>query len=102
MPSLRDAVKKAGVRGPSISTEGLAQRFGMPPPISLGTLIRDLENLPSQLDFDIPSIVFDSGVPVGGFAHLTLHQDGNYSFSGHFHDSGATEYNVSFVLAVKD
>jgi hypothetical protein len=54
------------------------------------------------LEFDFPSITFDSGVPVGGFAHLTLRRDGTYKFSGHFHDSGATEYNVAAVIAVKD
>ena len=57
---------------------------------------------PTELHFDVNSIVFDGGVPVGGFSHLTLRQDGTYSFSGHFHDSGATEFNVSLVWAVKD
>jgi LGFP repeat len=55
-----------------------------------------------QLDFDFPSITFGGGVPVGGFAHLTLFQDGNYKFTGHLHDSGATEYNVAAVIGVKD
>jgi hypothetical protein len=46
--------------------------------------------------------VFDSGVPVGGWAHLTLSADGSYVFSGHFHDYGATEYDMTAVVAVKD
>jgi hypothetical protein len=58
--------------------------------------------LPPELHFDVDSIVFDEGVPVGGFAHLTLRQDGSFTFSGHFHDSGAVEFNVSLVWGVKD
>jgi hypothetical protein len=58
--------------------------------------------LPADLHFDVDSITFDGGVPVGGFAHLTLRQDGSYTFSGHFHDSGAVEFNVSLVWAIKD
>jgi hypothetical protein len=59
-------------------------------------------DLPSALDFDFNPIVFDNGVPVGGFSHLTIRQDGSYTFSGHFHDSGADEFNMSLVWAVKD
>jgi len=58
--------------------------------------------LPPQLDFNWTPIVFGGGVPVGGWSHLTLRQDGTYTFSGHFHDSGATEYNMGLVWAVKD
>jgi len=57
---------------------------------------------PTELHFDLDSITFDGGVPVGGFAHLILCKDGTYSFYGHFHDSGATEYNINFVWAIKD
>ncbi|MDA2186084.1 hypothetical protein PDN25_29415 [Bacillus cereus] len=45
---------------------------------------------------------FGSGVAVGGSANLTLHQDGSFNFSGHFHDSGAISYDTSFVWAVRD
>jgi hypothetical protein len=58
--------------------------------------------LPTELQFDNDSITFSDGVAVGGYAHLTLRQDGTYSFSGHFHDSGAAEYNVNFAVVVKD
>ena len=58
--------------------------------------------LPTQLDFDFNPIVFGNGVPVGGWSHLTLHSDGTYNFTGHFHDSGGTEYNVTLAWAVKD
>jgi hypothetical protein len=102
MQSVRDAVNKAGFAGPLVSMRGLANLFGMSPPISLSAFIKKLEALPTELHFDVDSIVFDGPVPVGGFSHLTLRQDGTYSFSGHFHDSGATEYNVSLVWAVKD
>ncbi len=56
----------------------------------------------AQLDYNFSPIVFDNGVPVGGFAHLTIRQDGTYVFSGHFHDSGATAYSTSLVYVVKD
>lgn len=61
-----------------------------------------LASPPAQLDFNFPSITFGGSVPVGGFAHLTLFPDGTVKFTGHLHDSGATEYNMSAVAAVKD
>ena len=57
--------------------------------------------LPPQLDFDWNPIVFGGGVPVGGWSHLTLRQDGTYTFSGHFHDLGALEYNMALVWGVQ-
>lgn len=59
-------------------------------------------DLPSVLDFDFDPIVFGTGIATGGSAHLTFRQDGSYTFTGHFHDSGAAEYNVSLVWVVKD
>jgi hypothetical protein len=56
----------------------------------------------AHLDWDWPSITFNNGVPVGGYAHLSIRSDGTYSFSGHFHDSGATSYNMGVVWVVKD
>ena len=94
MLSFRGAAQKMRVT-PPISVQGLAQRFGISPPVPTDQLIKDIEALPTELDFDAPSIVFGGGVPVGGFSHLTLRQDGTYTFSGRFHDSGATEYNTS-------
>jgi hypothetical protein len=54
------------------------------------------------LDFSFNPIVFGGGVPVGGWSNLTVRQDGTYTFSGHFHDSGATQYNMALIWAVKD
>jgi len=48
------------------------------------------------------TIVFGGGVPVGGWANLTVYPDGSYNFSGHFHVSGATSYNVGIVMAISD
>lgn len=57
--------------------------------------------LPTQLGpFNAPSINFDNGVPVGGWAQLALFQNGSYNFSGHFHVSGAPSYNISFVWGI--
>lgn len=56
----------------------------------------------SQLDFDTGEIVFGGGVPIGGTAHLTLHQDGSYNFVGHFHKSSEFPFDYSVVMAVID
>jgi hypothetical protein len=52
--------------------------------------------------FQTGYITFDGGVPVGGWASLTLYQDGSYTFSGSFHDSGAPSYNDDFGWVVID
>jgi len=46
-------------------------------------------------------ITFNGGVPVGGFAQLTLFESGNFNFNGHFHVSGAPSYNVGFAVGVR-
>lgn len=59
--------------------------------------------LPTQLGpFNASNITFNNGVPVGGFAQLTLHSNGQYSFTGHFHDSGAVGYNDELAWVVVD
>ena len=52
--------------------------------------------------FDTGSISFDNGVPVGANASLLLRQDGSFTFTGHFHDSGATSYNTAFAWVIVD
>lgn len=59
-------------------------------------------DVPQVLDFDFNPIVFADGVPVGGRSHLTIREDGSYSFSGHFHDSGASSHNVAAAWGVRD
>jgi hypothetical protein len=59
-------------------------------------------DLPAAVDFNFSPITFPSGVAAGGFAHLTLRQDGSYAFSGHFHDSGGAAYSTALVWVVKD
>ncbi len=54
-----------------------------------------------RITIDTGPIVFDNGVPVGGRAHVDLFPNGAFSFSGHFHDSGATSYNVTFAVAIR-
>jgi hypothetical protein len=46
-------------------------------------------------------IVFHSGVPVGGWGALDVYGAGGSRFSGHFHDSGAGNYNVALAIVVK-
>lgn len=58
---------------------------------------------PEQLGpFNWSPIVFGGGVPVGGWAQLTLFRTGGYNFTGHFHGSGAPSYDTSCVFAVRD
>lgn len=57
---------------------------------------------PAELSFSFNPIVFDGGVPVGGWSNLTVRHDGTFTFAGHFHDSGGTEYNMALAWAVKD
>jgi hypothetical protein len=59
-------------------------------------------SMPTELDWSVDSITFNHGQPVGGTSRLTFRQDGTYTFTGAFHDSGITEYNVNLVWAVKD
>jgi hypothetical protein len=57
--------------------------------------------LPTELGpFQAPNINFDNGVPVGGNMSLAIFQNGDYSFSGHFHDSGFPSYDVDAVWVV--
>lgn len=74
----------------------------------LSSSIKSLNN-PSLLGGAIPQvgplntgyITFSGGVPVGGFAQLTLFQSGHFNLNGHFHVSGAPSYNVSFAVGVR-
>jgi hypothetical protein len=64
--------------------------------------VHDLGLLPAEVHFDDNSITFGDGAPVGGSAHLVLRSNGSFTFSGHFHDSGATEHNVNLFWGIKD
>jgi hypothetical protein len=59
-------------------------------------------NLPAKLEYDWRPLVFDNGVPVGGWMHLTIRQDGSYTFTGHFHDSGFVSYDTLIFWGLKD
>ena len=61
----------------------------------------DISSLPQLGPLETGAIHFDSGAPVRGWAQLTLFQTGVVNFSGHFHDSGATSYDVSLAVAVR-
>jgi hypothetical protein len=57
---------------------------------------------PGRLDWSWNPITFRGGVPVGGRVHLTLRQDGSYTFQGHFRNSGFPSYSVAVVYIVRD
>jgi hypothetical protein len=77
---------------PAPAPVAASQQFGVevpPPP-------------PTQFDYDTGIITFSGGVAAQGSAHLTIHQDGSYQFTGQFHDSGAISYNEVIALAFVD
>jgi uncharacterized protein with LGFP repeats len=45
-------------------------------------------------------ITLGGGVPVGGWANLTVSADGSYHFTGHLHDSGFASYNDSVMVGL--
>jgi hypothetical protein len=55
----------------------------------------------NKIELDTGSISFSNGVPVGASAHLSLFPNGAFSFTGHFHNSGAPSYNVEFVWVIR-
>ncbi len=57
--------------------------------------------LPQRLDFNIPSITFDHGVPVGGSSSLILRANGDFHLKCHFHDSGSPSYKVASAWMVR-
>jgi len=54
----------------------------------------------TQISLDIGGIIFDGGVPVGGWANGGLFPNGAWNFSGHFHDSGFPGFDVAMAVAV--
>src|SRR5690242_19064446 len=46
------------------------------------------------------NITFSSGVALGGWFDLALTRQGDISFSGHFHDSGADSYDTTLVVVL--
>jgi hypothetical protein len=53
--------------------------------------------LPDRIVLNWPSLTFSGGTPVGGYANLTLFQNGNVAYSGHLHDSGFPNYSTQVV-----
>ena len=47
------------------------------------------------------NITFGGGVPVGGNSQITLFQNGAFSFTGNFHDSGFPSYNDSLIWSFR-
>lgn len=56
--------------------------------------------LPDHLDWSTGTISFSGGVPVGGWGNLTLRQNGDFAYSGHFHVSGAPSYNAELIYII--
>jgi hypothetical protein len=46
-------------------------------------------------------IRFNGGVPVTGESQLLVYPNGDFGWRGHFHDSGATSYNMEIGCIVK-
>jgi hypothetical protein len=75
------------------------------PPLQAGVW-RSLAEIPPPVPlkavqtFESGQIVFDDGTPVGGHASVTVRQDGTFTFTGHFHDSGFPSYTVQLLVVV--
>ncbi|MBH0779316.1 hypothetical protein [Nocardia bovistercoris] len=68
-----------------------------------GALPEPAADVPAVIGpFHTGNITFNNGVPVNGFASLTLHRDGKCVFTGHFHDSGFPSYDLVFVWVITD
>jgi len=74
------------------ATEPLALTIAMAPPPPPPAPV-----LPDHIVLNWPSLTFSGGTPVGGWANLTLFQNGNVSYSGHLHDSGFPNYSTQVV-----
>jgi hypothetical protein len=46
-------------------------------------------------------IVFDGGIPVSGSAELRHSTEGRWEFTGHFHDSGFSPFEVGLLFAIR-
>lgn len=59
--------------------------------------------LPGTLGpLDTGGIAFKAGVPIGGWAQLTLHENGAYNFVGQLSNTGTVPYHVGCVWAIRD
>ncbi len=109
LPSAAAATSSMGASAALLDADELDSEFGQlwqglhrhldavpaPPPLAAAAL-------PTQLGpFTFNPIVFGGGVPVGGWAQLTLFSNGAVNFTGHFHDSGAPSYNMTCTYAVR-
>lgn len=74
------------------ATEPLALTVAMAPPPPPPAPV-----LPDRIVLNWPSLTFSGGTPVGGWANLTLFQNGNVAYSGHLHDSGFPNYSTQVV-----
>jgi hypothetical protein len=54
----------------------------------------------ARIDYDWPGIDFGNGVK--GYSHLTIREDGSYTFTGHFHNDSLISYNEVLSFMVKD
>jgi hypothetical protein len=70
--------------------------------LAAGLIFRLPHDLPPQVQFSFDSIVLPGGIPVGGFAHLVVRQDGSFAWSGHAHDSGGVGFNVGMIAGLKE
>ena len=107
LPETTEATVSAGASGvlmaPEVRAERIAEvwRLLHPEQDALPTAPAPLA-VPEQLGpFTWNPIVFGGGVPVGGWAQLTLFRTGAVNFTGHFHVSGAPSYNVTCTYAVR-
>jgi len=98
MLSFRDAFTKAGINDPPLSGRRLAGRYGVHPPISLNGLA-ELANIESK-SWDSGPITFSDGTALGGNCNVVMNSKGDWTFSGHMHDSGFDSYDYTLAIVM--
>jgi hypothetical protein len=71
----------------------------MSPPISLGVLIKKIEEPPNTVHFH-DDITFSDNTPVGGWIDVVISATGDTTCSGHLHDSGFVGYKYTVAAFV--
>jgi hypothetical protein len=98
MVSFREAAKKKVPVHDSVSMQTLAQQLGLARPVSLSTLIADLNASPP--DF----VIFDSGKlgpsSTTGEAYVGMTIDGGVAFRGYVREGGEFTHTYAFGMVV--
>jgi len=103
MSSLITAIKQAFPKlnelpQQTISIKTAAKILGLTPPISIRNIITKIHQIPDTKVFDTGYIT--TAYAVGGPMKVIVHSNGDYSFSGSWHNSGADNYRLGLSVSL--